>query len=104
MVKWTNKTFYINETTQISMGKLILVVVITLFQFLGMWCENGWIMSGSMFFLFANAFFTLSKSTKKEDKLAEDSKKLIVELRNEVIELKEKVIGLKEDIIEIKSR
>jgi hypothetical protein len=99
MVEWTNKIYYINDTTQISMGKFIIVLLVTISQFLAMWCNNGWILSGSMFFLFANAFFMLSKSTKLEEKIAKDNKDLIVsnriiitELRNEIFALKKKLM------------
>ena len=102
MVDWTNKKFYINDTTQIMLGKLVIVVCITLFQFLGMWCENGWVLSGSMFFLFANAFFTLSKSTKVEDKLAKESKELIQFNKTVISELKDEVIDLKNKIVILK--
>jgi len=103
MVGWSNKTFYINETTQITMGKLVFVILITLFQFFGMWCENTWVLTGSMFFLFANAFFTLSKSTKAEDMLALESleviknnKAVICDLRRDILELKNKIEKISE--------
>lgn len=103
MVGWSNKTFYINETTQISLGKLVFVAAITLFQFFGMLTENNWVLTGSMFFLFANAFFTLSKSTKAEDMLALESleiiknnKAVICDLKADLLDLKTKIEKLSE--------
>jgi len=44
-----------------------------------------------MFFLIANAFFAMSKSTKEAEQLALDNKKIISELKEEVRLLKDKL-------------
>ena len=91
MVEWTKKKIFINDTIQITLGKFLFVLAITMFQFLGLLCDNGWILTGSMFFLIANAFFAMSKSTKAEEKMVLENKKTISDLKEEVLKLKDKL-------------
>ena len=91
MVEWTKKKIFINDTIQITLGKFLFVLAITSFQFLGLLCDNGWILTGSMFFLIANAFFAMSKSTKIAEQLVLENKKIITELKAEVLKLKERL-------------
>ena len=127
MVGWTNNKIYINDTLQVSLGKLVLVLFISFFQFFGLWVDNNWILCPSMFYLFSNALLALDKSTKKRDEerqklIAEknelfdrnqrlfnilerdlqESKILITELRQEVKDLKTEIVDLKEEIRELK--
>lgn len=50
---------YINDSYYITYGRLLITLLITLFQFLGMLASNDWIVEGYMFFLIANAFIGL---------------------------------------------
>lgn len=102
VVQWTNKKYYINDTTQITLGKLLIVVIITLFQFLGLLCDNQWILTGSMFFLIANAFFAFNKSTKIEENLAKDNKELILSNKEIIFALRKEIKGLKLIILNLK--
>ncbi len=126
---WSSKKIYINDTFQISMGKLVFVLFITLFQFFGMWVENNWIIVPAMFYLFSNAFLAIEKSNKKVE---EERQKLIAEkdnlfdrntllfannesiisiLENEIresktliTELRNEVKGLKCEVVELKQQ
>lgn len=51
---------YINDNYYITYGRLLLTIVITFCQFMGMFCSTGWILEPAMFFLFANAFIGLT--------------------------------------------
>jgi hypothetical protein len=58
----------INEHTQITVGRLVLMSVIFLFQILGMLCFNNWIWDASMFFAFGTFVGSLSKPEKEKEK------------------------------------
>ena len=107
----------------------MFVILITLFQFLGIWADNGWVICSSMFFLFSNAFLALDKSSKvtdlertsliiEKDNLfnnntslinvleneLKESKILITELRNEVKDLKGEIVELKQQIKDLEAK
>ena len=77
MLEWTKKKWYINDTFQISLGKLVLAIIIGAIQFIGMLCDNSWILTGSMFFSFANALLTVSKQKTEEALTESDLIKLV---------------------------
>jgi len=71
--------------------------------------DNEWVVTGAMFFLFANAFFVMSKSTKVADKIAEESKQTIMDnkitiekLTKEIVDFKEHISKLDAEIIDLK--
>lgn len=67
-----SKGIKINSKFQITYGRLLIVLFVTTFQFLGMWCGNGWVMYPEMFFLFSNMFFSLS--TQAEEQIESENK------------------------------
>lgn len=96
------KKLFINDTLEITMGRLSIVLFVTIFQFLGMWVDNSWVIVPSMFFLIANTFFSLGKSTKEEEKtikkleaekkeLNKQNRCLIGTLNKEIFELKKEI-------------
>jgi len=119
---WTNKKFYMNGGFQITVGKLIVVLSITLFQFFGMLVDNNWVITSSMFFLFSNAFLILEKSSKmselereslikEKDSLFANNASLIKVLEYElkeskilITELRDEVKGLKMEITDLKQQ
>jgi len=119
---WTNKKFYMNGGFQITVGKLIVVLSITLFQFFGMLVDNNWAITSSMFFLFSNAFLILEKSSKmselerenlikEKDSLFANNASLIKVLEYElkeskilITELRDEVKGLKKEIVDLKQQ
>lgn len=51
----------INSKYQIFLGRILIVLFITLFQFLGIMCMNNWQIVPECFFLFSNMFLSFSK-------------------------------------------
>jgi len=121
-MNWTNKKYYMNGGFQITVGKLIVVLSITLFQFFGMLVDNNWSITSSMFFLFSNAFLILEKSSKmselereslikEKDSLFANNASLIRVLEYElkeskilITELRDEVKGLKKEIVDLKQQ
>ena len=63
----TKRKLTINDHFEVSVGRLLLVSFITLFQFLGLWCGNNWVLTPEMFFLVSNAILALEKQTSENE-------------------------------------
>jgi len=65
-----SKTIKINKTYEISYGMILFTFLITMFECLGIIAFNNWMFHPSVFFLIANAFFTIKKQA-HDDKMDE---------------------------------
>ena len=70
-----SKTIKINKTYEISYGMILFTGLITLFECLGIVAFNNWTFHPSVFFLIANAFFTIRKQA-QDDKMDEIEKRI----------------------------
>lgn len=100
------KKIYINDTFQVTVGRLTFVLIITTLQFFGFWLQNDWVIQPSMFFLFANALLALSKSTKPIEEKIKTLENNNEELKNKnriaFMELNKELYKLKKDFKEYK--
>jgi hypothetical protein len=80
------KSIKINDHYEITIGRLVLFIIVTFFQFLGIWCTNDWVITPSLFFLLANAFLVLGKQKIEEDKLTDEDIKKFVDGIKELVE------------------
>jgi len=60
-VDLSKRRIKINSTYQITLGRILMVGFITLFQILGIMCMNSWALVPEVFFLMSNAVLTLGK-------------------------------------------
>jgi len=62
-----SETIRIDSNFEISYGRLLITILVTLFEVLGILSYNNWVIHPSIFFLISNTFLTLTKKDVEEE-------------------------------------